>query len=158
MKKIDFLWICLASLFSLSALNARAQKSADSLTKLLLGRWEVVAYSEQDVPVNKKNAAVPKAQAVYKHNRQRRAKQWYGLTEYDELNWRQNRNYEEWLDRDSMIEVRRLAEAIATPYYVVFFADRWQAQVLLLTGDRMTLFLPEEAEIVELERRPFTLP
>ena len=38
------------------------------------------------------------------------------------------------------------------------FSLQWYAQVLLLTDERMTLFLPEEGEIVELVKKPFSLP
>ena len=36
--------------------------------------------------------------------------------------------------------------------------ERWQVQILLLTAARLTLFLPETAEVVELVKTPFTLP
>ncbi|MBK9339072.1 MAG: hypothetical protein IPM98_22060 [Lewinellaceae bacterium] len=38
------------------------------------------------------------------------------------------------------------------------YAQHWQAQVLLLTDTRMTLFLPEEGEIVELIKTVFSIP
>jgi len=38
------------------------------------------------------------------------------------------------------------------------FGVQWKAQVLQLGSDRMTLFLPEEAEIVELVKTSFSLP
>ncbi|NUO03728.1 MAG: hypothetical protein HUU01_24200, partial [Saprospiraceae bacterium] len=44
----------------------------------LLGRWEVIRYSEQGVQVDKKQAALPQAQAVYAHVGSHRAAIWYG--------------------------------------------------------------------------------
>lgn len=172
----------------------------DSMTKFLLGRWEVVAYSEQGVQVDKKAPALPQALRVFEHNRWNRATTWYGYDPYEDLSRRANRAFEHWQQRDSSIEVRRVADAIALPYYAVFFPDstlalynkdtqsnlitlpesrqyifspatrsmdislpggfalQWQAQVLLLTDERMTLFLPEEGEIVELVKTAFSLP
>lgn len=178
--------------------HAAAQRPTDSLLRQLLGRWEVVAYSEQGVQVNKKEPALPQALKVYEHIRQKRAELWYGYSDYDDMSRRENREFREWQARDSSIEVRRIMDAIATPYYAVFFADstlsvynknsglvlfpegrryafipsfmsitimnpggfgvQWHAQVLLLTGDRLTLFLPEEAEVVELAKTAYSLP
>lgn len=177
-----------------------AQQPGDTLLNRLLGRWEVVAYSEQGVQVNKKAPVLPQALQVYEHVRQKRAEQWYGYREYDDMNRRENRAFLEWQKRDSSMEVHRLMDAIAMPYYAVFFADstlslynkgganspvifpegrhfyfvpsfmsisilnpggfgiQWHAQVLVLTVDRMTLFLPEEAEVVELVKTEFSLP
>lgn len=179
---------------------AQAQKTADSLLRKLLGRWEVVAYSEQGVQVDKRAPALPQALAVYEHVRQQRAQQWYGHSDYEDLSRRESRAFQEWQERDSAIEVRRVAKAIAMPYYAVFFADstlslynkdaatgriyfpearhyafspadksldvyqpggygiQWQAQILLLTDERLTLYLPEEAEVVELVKTAFSLP
>lgn len=184
----------------LLAFSLAAQKTTDSLTRRLLGRWEVVSYSEQGVQVDKKAPALPQALKVYEHIRQKRAEQWYGYHEYDDLSRRESRAFREWQERDSSIEVRRVMDAIAAPYYAVFFADstlsvynkdsannriffpegrhfsfvpsfmsisiknpggfgiQWHAQVLLLNDDRMTLFLPEEAEVVELVKTAYSLP
>jgi len=179
---------------------AQAQAGTDSLTRRLLGRWEVVAYSEQGVQVDKKAPALPQALRAFEQVRWTRAATWYGYDPYEDLSRRENRAFEHWQQRDSSAEVRRLANAIALPYYAVFFADstlalynkdvqtnlvtfpesrqyvfspatrsidislpggfalQWQAQVLLLTDDRMTLFLPEEGEVVELIKTAFSLP
>ena len=195
---------CLLILFfgvQMTALPLFAQTSApDPKLTLLLGRWEVVNYSEQGVQVDKKQAALPQAIAVYRHNRAERARQFYGYSEYEDYSRHESRNYNEWAVRDSAVEVARVAQAIALPYFAVFFADstlsiynkelagnqtsfpeakhfsfvpatmsidmmpttnaydRWQGQILLLTATRMTLFLPETAEVVELVKTPFTLP
>ena len=180
--------------------GALAQRPADTLTAKLLGRWEVLTYSEQGVQVDKKASPLPQALQVYEHVRRSRAEQWYGYFEYDDLSRRENRAFQHWVERDSAIEVNRIAQAIAMPFYAVFFPDstlsvynkdvatgrvyfpearhydfspehrsvsislpggfgvQWHAQVLLLTADRLTLFLPEEAELVELARTNFTLP
>lgn len=177
-----------------------AQQPTDSLSRLLWGRWEVVAYAEQGVPVDKKAAPLPQARAVYERVRHQRATNWYGLQPYEDLSRRASRDFHEWEERDSSIEVSRLAEAIAMPYLAVFFPDStlslynkdalsgqvqfpearhytfvpatmsldishpggfgvaWQAQVLRLTADRLTLFLPEDAEVVELVKTAFSLP
>lgn len=200
MKNIHLLRCCSGFLLLLLSAMANSQKPPDTLLQKLLGRWEVVAYSEQGVQVDKKAAPLPQALKVYEHVRQTRAERWYGYREYDDLSRRENRAFREWQDRDSSIEVQRVAEAIAMPYYVVFFADstislynkdaannrisfpearhysfvpatmsidifnfggfgvQWQAQVLLLTTGRMTLFLPEEAEVVELIKTSYSLP
>lgn len=163
----------------------------------LLGRWEVIRYSEQGVQVDKKQAALPQAQAVYAHVGSQRAAIWYG---YDETTGeRPPRRFERWEERDSIAEVKRVTKAIAMPYFAVFFADstlalynkedfthaiyfpesrryvfspstmsidilqpggygKIEAQVLLLTDRRLLLFLPEEAEIVELVKTEFVLP
>lgn len=164
----------------------------------LLGRWEVVAYSEQGVAVDKKSDPLRQAVAVYSHLRKQRALLWYG---YDEDGGeRRRRAYERWEERDSLREVQRLAEVIGMPYFAVFFADstlalynkdvrtnritnaearhynfspafmsldisyaastvKWSdAQILALTEQRLTLFIPEEGEIVELVKTAYTLP
>lgn len=164
---------------------------------LLLGRWEVVEYSEQGIQVNKKSDPLAQAVRVYQHVRRMRARQWYG---FDEEYERRTRAYERWEERDSLREVRRVAEAIALPYYAVFFADstlacynkdavtglvslpesrryvfspgtmglditlpggygKWsEAQVLALDARRLTLFIPEDGEIVELVRAEGGIP
>jgi hypothetical protein len=38
------------------------------------------------------------------------------------------------------------------------WVDKWDVQVLFLSDTRMTLFLPQEAEIVELVKTEFKLP
>ncbi len=167
---------------------------------MLLGRWEVVSYSEQGVQVDKKQPALPQALSVYRHNRIERARQFYSYSEYEDYSRHESRDYREWAERDSSVEVARVAAAIALPYYAVFFADstlalynkdavsnqvsfsearhfvfvpatmsvdimpvlntydRWQVQVLLLSATKLTLFLPETAEVVELVKTPFSLP
>jgi hypothetical protein len=166
----------------------------------VVGKWEVTAYSEQGIQVNKKLPALPQAIKVWQHIRQERARMWYG---YDET-WdpKKPRQYERWEERDSSIEVNRLVKAINTPYYAVFFQDgtlasynkggddnlvffpesrryqfarstmslfmfpavafnefpEWRAQILSLTSDKMTLFLPESGEIVELTRTNSSIP
>ena len=167
----------------------------------LTGRWEVVAYSEQGVQVDKKLPALPQALSVYQHVREERARLWYGYDPDDEQSRKRMRAYEHWEERDSTKEVARVAEAIEMPYFAVFFADstlslynkvegtnaillpearryvfspatssidifspgafgylQWNAQILLLTETEMTLFLPEEAEVVRLVKTAFTLP
>ena len=175
----------------------------------LLGRWEVLQYSEQGLPVDKKKPALPQALDVYRHVQKERARVWYGY-DYeatDEYSKRRAREFERWEMRDSTKEVNRIADAIATPYFAVFFADstlslynkdaetglisfpesrqyifspatmsmdiyppgyqaveksnwvdKWDVQVLFLSETRMTLFLPQEAEIVELMKTEFKLP
>jgi hypothetical protein len=192
MKKIRFLpvFCCLFS-YWLQAQNDSAK---------IEGKWEVVAYSEQGIQVDKKQPALPQAIRVWRHIRQERARMWYG---YDET-WdpKKPRQYERWEERDSTIEVNRLVQAIRTPYYAIFFPDgtlslynkggednlvffpesrryqfsrsnksllifptavfndfpEWRAQILLLTADKMTLFLPESGEIVELIRTDTSIP
>ena len=200
MKKFHLLRFWPGLFLTVFSISASGQKPADTLLQKLLGRWEVVAYSEQGVQVDKKAPALPQALKVYEHVRQKRAEQWYGYHEYDDLSRRESRAFREWQERDSSIEVRRVMDAIATPYYAVFFADstlsvynkdagnsrvlfpegrhfsfvpafmsisiknpggfgvQWHAQVLLLTADRMTLFLPEEAEMVGLVKTAYSLP
>lgn len=173
--------------------------------KNLLGRWEVLEYAEQGLQVNKKKDPLPQAIAVYRHVREERLHFFYGydFDEQEELPKRRARELLRWAERDSAQEVHRVAEAIGTPYYVVFFADstlsaynrdtvagspvifpeasryvfspalhslhispmnygaayvRWHAQVLALTETRMTLFLPEEGELVVLGKTVFRLP
>lgn len=182
-------------IFCLATLGLHAQESNNTL----LGRWEVLEYQEQGVQVNKKQPPLPQAIAVYQHVRQQRALTWYG---YDEEGGdRRTRAYQRWEERDSLREVDRLVEAIAMPYYAVFFPDstlalynkdtatgrvafpesrhytyypgtrsidifapgsdrfiQWQAQIMELTPTRLVLFLPEEAELVVLEKRSFEVP
>lgn len=38
------------------------------------------------------------------------------------------------------------------------YGVQWQAQILMLTAERMQLFLPEEAELVELVKTVYALP
>lgn len=42
--------------------------------------------------------------------------------------------------------------------YAGSFVPRWQAQVLVLTRERMVLFLPEDAEVVELVKADGDMP
>ncbi len=166
--------------------------------EMLQGRWEVLSYSEQGIQVNKKQPALRQAVQVWQHISRTRAMNFYGFDpENDE---KRPRKFDRWFERDSTTEVARVAEAIATPYFAVFFADstlscynkdtltntvffpetfharfspvtnsidinfpgvnitRWQAQIVRLEENRLTLFLPEEAEIVELRKTVFSLP
>lgn len=183
----------------------RAQTTPELQFKDLIGKWEVVRYSEQGLQVDKSQAALPQALQVYNYVRGQRARVWYGYdSDYSpELNNRQRRNLERWAERDSTVEVNRVREAIEMPYFAIFFADstlalynkdpkdgsihlpesrhfvfhpesrsldifeasnysgrpiQWQAQVLELSAEKMTLFLPEDGEIVALIKRPFILP
>ncbi|MCC7506406.1 MAG: hypothetical protein IT259_13955 [Saprospiraceae bacterium] len=168
----------------------------------LLGRWEVVKYSEQGIPVDKMGDALAQATRVYEHVREERARQFYGYdARWDELSRRENRAFARWAELDSLTETRRIAEAIRTPYFAVFFPDstlaaynktseglilfpekrhyeyfpatmsldiwqpnalapygKWDAQIIRLDAGRLTLFLPEDAEIVELIRTEGELP
>ena len=177
-----------------------AQATPDPRLPQLLGKWEVVSYSEQGVSVNKREAPLAQAQKVYAHVRTPRAIQFYSYQlMYEDLNRREDRAFQEWLQRDSMLEVKRLVEVISMPYYAVFFADstlstynktvetgavqfpesrrfalnsktmslnivrsggydRSDVQILLLDEKRLTLFIPEDAEVVELVKVPFALP
>ncbi len=179
---------------------AHAQKTEALLLGQLIGKWAVVAYSEQGVPVNKLSPAEPQAVQVYEHIRDRRASTFYNYQmAYEPLNRRENRDFLEWQQRDSILEVSRLVEVIQMPYYAVFFADstlalynrptdnspvyfpeslrfaldaatmsidmytpggfyRSDVQILFLDDKRMTLFIPEEAEVVELVKGTFKLP
>lgn len=180
-------------------------QNAPSLQNLL-GRWEVVGYSEQGVQVDKKSPALPQAVNVYNHVRKGRFETWYGF--YEDYEERRPRALERWAIRDSTLEVTRIAKAISMPYYVAFFADstmtlynkdeatqaiyfpevwhfifspstmsldlytlqpaeepfyqspygKWEVQVLLLTENRMRLFIPQEAEVVELRKTEFSFP
>ncbi len=100
-----------------------AQAVSDTLTPLLIGRWEVLTYSEQGVPVDKKQAAMPQAMAVYEHIRRERAERWYGYSDYDYYSRRESRDFERWTAIDSVQETSRVAQAIAMPYFAVFFTD-----------------------------------
>ncbi|MDX2285812.1 MAG: hypothetical protein NW241_16715 [Bacteroidia bacterium] len=168
--------------------------------RLLLGRWEVVRYHEQGVPVDKRLDPLPQAQAVYRHLQEERARMYYGYDyRWEEgLQGRRAAQYLRWIAEDSAREVQRIAAAIRDPYFAVFFADstlslynkdpetglvshpeawryvyapatssldlhpasyqKWEGQILLLTAQRMRLYLPQEAEAVELEKRDGTLP
>lgn len=195
---------------ALHAQSADPVRVSNPQLNMLLGKWEVTSYSEQGTQVFKKQAPVPQAIKVYTAIRGRRASMFYGYNpeEGDELSRRASRAFQKWAIEDSTREVSRVAKAIETPYFAVFFADstvalynkedatekilvpqvkkyvfspqtmsidmtppptepynpysapknRWEIQVLLLTETRMTLFLPEQASIVELEKRPLKLP
>lgn len=180
------IWLCTAAF----------GQDTTALKSMLLGRWEVVKYAEQGVQVDKKQTAMPQAQQVYEHIREQRALQYYGYDYNSEE--RMTRAFERWQEADEMQETRRVANAIAMPYFAVFFADstlavynkdtsgiyfpeslhftfvpktmsmdisypggmsvRWQAQVLVLTRERLVLFLPEDAEVVELVKADGDLP
>ena len=91
----------------------------------LIGRWEILQYAEQGLQVDKKKPALPQAHEVYHHVQKERARTWYGYDyEFaDEYSKRRAREFERWEMRDSTKEVNRIAEAIETPYFAVFFAD-----------------------------------
>lgn len=172
-----------------------------SFEEMLIGRWQVIRYTEQGVAVDKRSDPWPQALSVWKHVKKNRALTWYG---YDEDSGeREPRRFERWQERDSLREVRRVAEAISMPYFAVFFKDstlalynldtvnyrpyfmeskrfdfdrasmsldifnlpvssRWydrlDVQVIALSERRMTLFIPNEAELVELVKTEFRLP
>ena len=199
--------IFFASVLCLSLQTMMSAQATGPVT--LIGRWEVLQYAEQGLPVDKKQPALPQAYEVYRHVQKERAKMWFGY-DYeaaDEYSKRRAREFERWEMRDSTQEVNRIASAIETPYFAVFFADstlalynkdavsghisfpesrhyvfspktmsldiyppgqlpvqgmtyvdRWDVQILALSETRMTLFLPQDAEIVELVRTEFKLP
>lgn len=91
----------------------------------LTGRWEILQYAEQGLQVDKKKPALPQAHEVYRQVQKERARTWYGYDyEFaDEYSKRRAREFERWEMRDSTKEVNRIAEAIETPYFAVFFAD-----------------------------------
>lgn len=91
----------------------------------LTGRWEILQYAEQGLQVDKKKPALPQAHDVYRQVQKERARTWYGYDyEFaDEYSKRRAREFERWEMRDSTKEVNRIAEAIETPYFAVFFAD-----------------------------------
>jgi hypothetical protein len=186
--------------FALAFLIATTSGAQDTtaLKAALLGRWELVKYSEQGLGVDKKQNALPQAQAVYHNIAKYRAKFYYGFDE--DAGDRIRRAFERWVERDSLAETSRIIEAISTPFFAVFFPDstmsvynkdavtgfitypearhytffprsmsihitnqggygiQWHAQVLLLTPQRMLLFLAEEGEVVELIKTAYTLP
>lgn len=112
----------ITALFVLGTIcTLQADGQSNGPANLLLGRWELLEYSEQGVQVDKQAPALPQAVTVYQHVRKQRAAQWYGFNE--EYGDRRTRAYERWEDRDSLLEVNRIAEAIAMPYFAVFFAD-----------------------------------
>lgn len=172
------------------------QEDTTALKNYLLGKWEVIKYAEQGLQVNKKQDVLPQAQAVYAHIARQRAQQYYGYDIYTDE--RHTRAFERWQEEDRAREINRAKEAIAMPYFAVFFADstlatynkdtsgiyfpeswhfifvpktmsmdimypgggsvRWQAQVRVLTRERLVLFLPEDAEVVELVKVSGDLP
>jgi hypothetical protein len=194
----------------LLALTVQTALFAQNINTPLTGRWEVIRYSEQGIPVDKKQDAMRQAVEVYRQIQQTRAQIWYGYDyeQASEYSKKRAREFERWEQRDSTKEVRRIASAISTPYFAVFFADSTLAlynkdaetgrvsfqearqyvfspstmsidlyppgfvpppqpgnwsdkinlQIVSLTADKLILFIPEEAEIVELIKTPFTLP
>lgn len=206
--------MCKKYLFSLllcAAAGAVFAQTASPKWEQLLGRWEVLQYSEQGVQVDKKQPAMRQAVEVYRQVQKVRARTWYGYDydNADEYSRRRAREFQRWEERDSTKEVVRIAEAIETPYFAVFFPDstlalynkdaatnrisfpesrrfifsaktmsidlyppgvlpppvpvggwndRMEIQILFLNETRMTLFIPEEAEIVELVKTAFSLP
>ncbi len=138
--------ILIFCLFTLGRLNAQAP--SDPLNHLL-GRWEVVEYAEQGVQVDKKGDALAQSLAVYNHVREQRARQWYGYdADYEpDLNNRQRRDLERWAQRDSAVEVERVRQAIAMPYFAVFFPD---STLALYNKDSATnrVYFPESRHYV----------
>lgn len=124
MMRKYFSLTALASLL-LCTLYTQAQTTPDQQLKNLIGKWELVRYSEQGVQVDKTQAALPQALKVYNYVRGQRARVWYGYdSDYSpDLSNRQRRNLERWAERDSTVEVNRVREAIEMPYFAVFFAD-----------------------------------
>jgi hypothetical protein len=197
-QKYYGLLVALLCVFEVPCLLGQA--SPDPLLPTLLGKWEVLSYSEQGITVNKQEASPAQARKVYAHVRGQRAIRFYGYQAYEEgLSRREDRAFKEWLERDSVLEVKRLMEVISIPYYAVFFADstlslynktvetgavlipesrrfalngktmsldifrlggyeRLDVQILWLDEKKLTLFIPDEAEVVELVKVPFALP
>ncbi|HAD15126.1 MAG TPA: hypothetical protein DCF33_22100 [Saprospirales bacterium] len=196
-------------LFWTNLVLSHAQNS--SKTNPLIGRWEVLQYAEQGLQVDKKQPAAPQALAVYRHVQKTRAKTWYGFDyDYaDEYSRRRSREFQRWEERDSIQELKRITEAIHTPFFAVFFpdstlalynkdaatnqvsfpesrhyvfnpatmsmdvyppgmlpppgrvggwVDRMDIQILFLSDTNMTLFIPEEGEIVTLVKTEYTIP
>jgi hypothetical protein len=189
------IWAAAAALCTMPLHRPSKPPAAPSI----LGRWEVLRYSEQGVAVDKRKPGLPQAMVVYEHIRTVRNRTWYGYYDPQQAGRRERRFFEEWESRDSIQEVKRVADAIEMPYFAVFFADstlslynkdasnriffpesrryvyrpatqslgvmpgpnywgRWDIQVLELTDSSLLLFLPDEAEVVELARRSFILP
>ncbi len=188
--------IKLTFLFFLFLITKTIGQDTTALKNYLLGKWEVIKYAEQGVQVNKKFDANFQAQTVYTHIARQRSQQYYGYNAYTDE--RRTRAFERWQEEDRDNEINRMTEAIAMPYFAVFFADstlatynkdtngiyfpeswhiifapktmsmdimypsggsvRWQAQVLVLTRERLVLFLPEDAEVVELVKVDRELP
>lgn len=115
--------LLLLILVQMVAVPGFAQNPADPKLVLLLGRWEVVAYGELGVQVDKKQPALPQAIAVYRHIKPDRARQFYGYSQYGDYSRQESRDYQRWIERDSIQEVARLKEMIETPTFAVFFAD-----------------------------------
>ncbi len=161
--------------------------------------------------MDKKQPARTQAIEVYRQVQKLRARTWYGFDyeNADEYSKKRAREFQRWEERDSTKEVLRIAEAIETPYFAVFFPDstlalynkdasssrvsfpesrkyvfspstmsidlyppgivpppvpvggwmdRLEIQILFLSDNKMTLFIPEEAEIVELVKTAFNIP
>ncbi len=207
---MKFLHTCIvAALFWGSFPMVHAQNSPK--TNLLLGRWEVLQYAEQGLQVDKKQAAAPQALAVYRHVQKTRAKTWYGFDydHADEYSRKRSREFQRWEERDSLQEVKRISEAIQTPFFAVFFpdstlalynkdaetnqvsfpearryvyhpasmsidvyppgmlpplspasgwVDRMNIQILFLSENNMTLFIPEDGELVLLVKTAYSIP
>jgi hypothetical protein len=132
----------LAVCFTVGTGNAQGNN-----TSPLLGRWEVVSYSEQGVPVDKKQPGLSQALNVYAQVRAERGRVWYGYDPDDEQSRKRVRAYERWEERDSTQEVSRVAEAIEMPYFVVFFADSTMALYNKVASTGQILF-PEARRYV----------
>lgn len=193
----------IAILFQIGA--TLSAQTPDPKTALLLGRWEVLSYSEQGVQVDKKQNARPQAVKVYDHISRQRAQVWYGYSDYEDLSRREAKAFERWSTLDSLIEVDRVTEAISMPYFAIFFPDstlsmynkdaanqihfpevrhfvfspgsmsldivpglagsngygygvKTDVQILFLSETSMRLFIPDEAEIVELVKTAYSIP
>ena len=93
----------------------------DPKTDMLLGKWEVLEYAEQGVPVKKKSPSLPQAIAVWQHNWPERSLMYYGYNpDYDR---KAPRHYDRIEEQDSVREVSRVMDVISEPYYAVFFQD-----------------------------------
>lgn len=100
------------------------QAQSSDVATLLLGRWELAAYSEQGVQVSKLGEPAAQAAAVYSHvAEQRRLQFWVAYSEDYEYATRDSRSSRRWVENDSLLETTRLQEVIAMPYYATFFPD-----------------------------------
>lgn len=138
MKKVPLYFL----VFSFTICNQLVVFSQDTtaLKGFLLGRWELLKYSEQGLAVDKKQPALPQAQRVYAYVSDQRALQYYGYNE--DAGERRRRAFERWEERDSIREVNRIAAAVEMPYFAVFFAD---STLALYNKDRAsgTVLFPE---------------
>ncbi len=92
-----------------------------SETPTLIGKWAVVKYAEQGVPVDKTANPSAEAQKVYALIKEEKADRIFGWMEPG--NRRMQNVFLAWQVADSIAEVARLERIIPLPYYVVFFPD-----------------------------------